>query len=141
VQYLGIDVGAAGGLALLDAAGRVQWAKPMPEDDLDLLTLLMQTALDETEVVLEAVHSSPQMGVTSAFSFGQQAGRVRMALVATRLAYRGVTPMMWQRRMECVSGGDKNVTKARAQGLWPGLKVTHKIADALLLAEYGRRFP
>jgi hypothetical protein len=38
-----------------------------------------------------------------------------------------------------MSKGDKNVTKRRAQQLFPQLKVTHAIADALLIAEYGRR--
>ena len=33
---------------------------------------------------------------------------------------------------------DKNVTKNRAQQLWPTIKVTHAIADALLLGEYCR---
>jgi hypothetical protein len=35
--------------------------------------------------------------------------------------------------------GDKNVSKRRAQELFPQLKVTHATADALLIAEYGRR--
>ena len=37
------------------------------------------------------------------------------------------------------SKGDKNVTKRRAQELFPGARVTHAVADALLLAEYCRR--
>ena len=41
--------------------------------------------------------------------------------------------------MSWLSKGDKNVTKSRAQELFPELKITHAIADALLIAEYGRR--
>jgi hypothetical protein len=41
--------------------------------------------------------------------------------------------------MKCRSGGDKKITKAAAQRLFPRMKVTHKNADALLIAEYGRR--
>jgi hypothetical protein len=41
--------------------------------------------------------------------------------------------------MSCLTKGDKNVTKSRAQELFPEVKVTHAIADALLIAEYGRR--
>lgn len=41
--------------------------------------------------------------------------------------------------MGCLTNGDKNITKQRAQQLFPSAKVTHKIADALLLAEYCRR--
>lgn len=35
--------------------------------------------------------------------------------------------------------GDKNVTKAAAQRLFPDQKVVHATADAMLLAEYARR--
>jgi hypothetical protein len=35
--------------------------------------------------------------------------------------------------------GDKNVSKRKAQELFPQLKITHATADALLLAEFGRR--
>ena len=37
-------------------------------------------------------------------------------------------------------GGDKNVTKRKAQELWPNIKITHAFADALLLGEFGRLF-
>jgi len=38
----------------------------------------------------------------------------------------------------CLSKGDKNVTKAKAQEQFPNIKVTHATADALLIALYGR---
>jgi len=50
-----------------------------------------------------------------------------------------VYPMMWQAKMECLTGGNKNVSKHRAQELFPGVRITHAVADALLIAEYGRR--
>jgi len=31
------------------------------------------------------------------------------------------------------------VSKRKAQELFPAIKITHAIADALLIAEYGRR--
>jgi hypothetical protein len=37
--------------------------------------------------------------------------------------------------------GDKNVSKRRAQELYPQLKITHSTADALLIATYGTRQP
>jgi len=89
--------------------------------------------------VLEKVHATPQMGVTSAFSFGGAYRACRMALTASQTPFDEISPFKWQRRLECLSGGDKNVTKARAQQLFPDVKVTHAIADALLLAEWGRR--
>jgi hypothetical protein len=60
-------------------------------------------------------------------------------LVAAGLPFELVSPAMWQRAMGCLSGGDKNVTKRKAQELFPDLYITHATADALLIAEYGRR--
>ena len=62
-----------------------------------------------------------------------------MALCAATIPYEEVTPQKWQKALGCRTGGDKNVSKARAQALFPLQNITHAIADALLLAEYCRR--
>jgi len=41
--------------------------------------------------------------------------------------------------MGCMTKGDKNVSKRRSQELFPQIKVTHAIADALLIASYGAK--
>jgi len=41
--------------------------------------------------------------------------------------------------LECLTGGNKNVSKAKAKELFPGTKFTHTTADATLIAEFGRR--
>ena len=86
---------------------------------------------------IEAVHSSPQMGVVSAFTFGQGFGHLEMALTAAGIPFERVTPQKWQKAMGCLTKGDKNVSKRRAQELFPQMKITHATADALLIAEYG----
>lgn len=43
--------------------------------------------------------------------------------------------------MGCLTKGDKNISKARAQQLFPTAKITHATADALLLAEWRRKQP
>lgn len=71
-----------------------------------------------------------------------------MACLAAGLRVEYVSPQKWQRALGLLSKGrglgqgdtaKKNRNKAKAQELFPGVKVTHAIADALLLAEYGRR--
>lgn len=138
MHFIGVDVGVNGGIAMIDENGVVAFALKMPPTDADVLALLPPAPI-ETRAVLEKVRSSPQMGVVSAFTFGRNYGACRMALTAAGIPFDEVSPVMWQRRMECLSGGDKNITKARAQQLFPGVPVTHVIADALLLAEYCRR--
>jgi crossover junction endodeoxyribonuclease RuvC len=86
--------------------------------------------------VLEQVHAMPKQGVSSTFKFGQGFGRLEGMLTALKIPYRLVTPNVWQKAMGCQSKGDKNVTKAAAQRLYPALKITHATADAILIARY-----
>jgi len=60
-------------------------------------------------------------------------------LVAARIRFELARPQKWQTALDCRTGGDKNISKARAQALFPGVKVIHANADALLLAEFARR--
>ena len=121
--FIGVDVGAGGGIAVIDDTGFVQFTVKMPETDRDLLDALnwaaLQAPLLSRRGMLEKVHSSPDNGVTSAFSFGAQYGRVRMALAAAQIPFDEVSPFKWQRQLECLTGGDKNVSKARAQRMFP----------------------
>lgn len=136
--YIGVDPGVNGGIAILRSDGDVMCAVKMPATEKDILTVLMLTSA-RSMAILEKVSSSPQMGVVSAFTFGRGYGGIRMALAAAMIPFDEVTPGVWQRAMQCLTKGDKNVSKRRAQELFPAVKVTHAIADALLLAEFGRR--
>jgi Holliday junction resolvasome RuvABC endonuclease subunit len=138
--YLGIDPGVSGGLAVVNEAGVVQLTVAMPATHRDVLDILDATALcGPVCAFLERVSSSPQMGVVSAFTFGKGYGALGMALTAARIPYDEITPGKWQLVMGCLSKGEKNVTKRRAQQLFPAVTVTHAVADALLLAECCRR--
>jgi Holliday junction resolvasome RuvABC endonuclease subunit len=79
------------------------------------------------------------MGVKSAFSFGQGFGHLEMALTAAGIPFERVRPQVWQKALGCMTGGDKNITKRRAQELFPGHKISHATADALLIAYYGSK--
>ena len=136
---IGIDPGINGGIAFIPTSGE-PWAHKMPETDRDLIDLLRDSIRDmEARAVIELVHYSPQMGVKSAFTFGEGYGRLQMVLTAMGIPYERVRPAIWQKAMGCLTKGDKNVSKRRAQELFPALKVTHATADALLIAEYARR--
>ena len=81
----------------------------------------------------------PKQGVASTFKFGQSFGFLQGILIAAEIPFELVTPQKWQRYLGCRTKGDKNITKARAQELFPDIKCTHAVSDALLIAEYGRR--
>lgn len=148
--YLGLDPGAGGGLAALDQQGGIVAVNKMPGTPREMFEWLLaaRTSADRTPTpvgatscwaTLEKVSTSPQMGVVSAGTFMRGYGRLEMGLTAAGIPYDEVRPQVWQSHLGCLSKGDKNVTKARAQALWPAATITHALADALLLAEFGRR--
>ena len=135
---IGIDPGTNGGIAwITDGKPCVE---KMPDTLQDLWELFRDIASEgDCRAYLEQVHSSPQMGVVSSFTFGNGFGHLEMALTAAGIPFERVRPQVWQKAMGCMTKGDKNVSKRKAQELFPSMKVNHYIADALLIAEYGRR--
>ena len=89
--------------------------------------------------MLEKVHASQQMGVSSAFTFGCEYGQLLGLLTRLWTAIVDhVTPQKWQATLNCRTGGDKKVSLKRAKELFPDTKgITIKTADSLLLAYYG----
>ena len=134
--YIGIDPGQSGGMACLHYTGFVYGHTKMPETERDTFDWLAQFADSECFAVIEAVHSMPKQGVSSSFKFGQSYGFLRGCLIGSGMSFEQVTPQKWQKMMSCMTKGDKNVSKAKAQQLLPTLKITHATADALLLAAY-----
>jgi len=140
--FIGLDPGKGGGVAIIDGLTVRTFKAPDTLKDLwDEVSRWEDMTNGICYAALEIVHSSPQMGVKSAFTFGQGYGQLQMALTAVGIPWRGVRPQEWQKEMKCMTKGDKNVSKARAQQLFPQIKVTHAIADALLIAEWLRRQP
>jgi len=92
------------------------------------------------------VHAMPKQGVSSTFKFGQNFGTLLGILAALGIPHERITPGKWQKEFGLIRR-DKNETitekknrhKARAQELFPAVRVTHAVADALLIAEFCRR--
>ena len=146
IRYIGIDPGASGGIAFIESSwsGDLAFAIKQPETDRDIwnyLSSLRDAGGQKAEcfAMLEKVHAMPKQGVSSTFTFGQNYGKLQMALIASGIPFEHVTPQKWQKALQCLTGGDKNVSKSKAQELFPHLRITHATADALLLAEYCRR--
>jgi Holliday junction resolvasome RuvABC endonuclease subunit len=143
---IGIDPGANGAIAWIDERGK-SCVEKMPDTLQDLWELIRditnfpRSAIDgrRYKAYIEQVSSSPQMGVVSAFSFGRGYGNLEMALTAAGIPFERVRPQVWQKAMGCMTKGDKNISKAKAQELFPDKKVIHATADALLIALYGTK--
>jgi len=142
---IGIDPGSNGGIAWMTSDGKACVEK-MPDSLQDLWELVESIGFEapdftpyQIKAYIEQVSSSPQMGVVSAFSFGRGYGNLEMALTAARIPFERVRPQVWQKALGCMTKGDKNVSKRKAQELFPDRKVTHATADALLIAYYGTK--
>lgn len=138
MKVIGIDPGKNGGIAVREEG--LSSCYPMPSTEADIFSLLETlSAPCQPFCYIEKVHSMPGQGSVSVFTFGQGYGFLRGCLTSLRIPFDTVAPRKWQSVLNCLSKGDKNVTKAKAQQLFPHLKVTHKTADAVLIAEYGWR--
>lgn len=138
MTYIGIDPGGSGGIGVIWGDGKAYGHK-MPETEKDVVDLLNDLSLDSCFAFIESVHSMPGQGVSSSFKFGMSYGGLRMALVALGIPFETASPQRWQKELGCLTKGDKNVSKRKAQELFPELKITHATADSLLIAEYCRR--
>lgn len=137
ILIYGIDPGSTGAVSVLTLPdSKVSIAK-MPEDPRLIKTMLLLGRPDYQMCwICEAVHSSPQMGVSTAFKFGRNFGWIEGILAGIAVDY--VTPQKWQAALNCRTGGDKHISLARAKELFPDVKgLTLKTADSLLLAYYG----
>lgn len=146
---IGIDPGQGGGIAWVSSAGLVV-ANKMPSTVGDIVEMLGLFRPREDAgpffAFIESVHAMPKQGVSSTFKFGQNFGTLLGILSALGIPYERVTPGKWQKEFGLIRR-DKNETitakknrhKAKMQELFPGVKATHAIADAVLIAEYCRR--
>ena len=137
-MFVGIDPGWSGGIAYIDPTGFYRAVAIHGMTPHDVCSWMENNLHNVQHVALEKVHAMPKQGVSSSFNFGRCYGMLEAFLVAAAVPYDLVTPQRWQRDLDCLTRGKKNVTKLRAQQLFPKIKVTHAIADALVLAEWCR---
>jgi Holliday junction resolvasome RuvABC endonuclease subunit len=144
----GIDPGLNGAFAFIDVDADTITIVDMPTVEKNGkrhvspagVGAILNTYLPDT-AFLEAVHSSPQMGVTSSFSFGRSSGILLGAAGALSLPVVEVPPSVWKPRMGCTA--DKKQTVAQASKLLPNCIAAWKLvkhtdrAEAAMIAVYG----
>lgn len=158
--HVGIDPGNTGALVVLED-GEVEFhdtptyrdGKKTRIDAAGCAALLRDLKYDclpdsgkRLMVTIERVGARPNEGVSSMFTFGHGYGIWIGALAALEIPYQLVTPQAWKKVMMPGAPHDKDASRIVARRLFPtqteeGLsrKKDHGRADALLMAEYGRR--
>lgn len=156
--YVGIDPGLSGGLAAIDQYSPRR-VLTMPFDKFEMGDIAHQFKIwrdsDTAVHVLLENPSLPMFNRHTQNNFNVQAytklyrsiGVLEGISIAHNFIPEKISPIKWQNRLGCRTGGDKKVTHRRAQQLFPFLFrmtksgekksiVTHSIADALLIALY-----
>lgn len=161
MRTLGIDLGKRGGLVLLAEDGALLgWARtPLAGKDYDGFEMAakLRWALDQcADSPLRAFVESPnvmKLYPTAAFQVGMGFGRWIQALEAAQIGYRVVAASTWTsmflptKRKGWTRPQRKEFLVQQARRLcppgipWDALNKEARsgVADALLLAEYGRR--
>jgi len=135
---LGCDPGHSGCLTYWDGHNAPHCFPLKDMTPKDICDVLREYAPKTINAVLEQVHSMPKQGVKSVWTFSGSYHCLLMGLYAFGYTFNLVRPQAWQKALNCMSGGDKNVTKARAQQLFPEERITHAKADSMLLAYYAK---
>lgn len=83
-------------------------------------------------------------GMSASRKLGRSIGQWEGIATALNISCNLVPPKRWQLRLNCKTGGDKNISKNLAISLFPFLTdkngkstITHDVADSLLIALYG----
>ncbi len=154
LAVMGVDPGGEGAVSVLSTTAQIihvqkfspgmtrgEFKEIMREAVRKLRTAGSEVAyLEKVQYIGRRKDGQKADGGQGAFTFGRIYGWCETALTHHDLDLRDVYPMIWQGRLGCLSGGNKNVTKRKAIELFGSqVKVTHAIADSLLIAEYGRR--
>lgn len=142
---LGVDPGATGAIAALDAVtGVLMWVEDMPSHEGVVSAPLAADLLDSWPIMtawVENVHSMPKQGVSSSFKFGRAFGTIVGVLGGARVPVEYVTPAVWKKQARLSK--DKGASRRAACELWPDRSDLFKRvkdadrAEAALIARYG----
>lgn len=143
--FLGIDVGKAGGIAMISYKNNeenvscMKFSQDLGEVDSILKVAKEAFPLDRIHCLVEHVHAFPKQGVVSMFSFGQNLGQWEGMLTSNEIAYGYVQPKAWMADYVELGKPKKERKRAllvKAKELFPNIKVTFNVSDALLISHY-----
>jgi len=154
--WIGIDPGASGAIAVIDSDMNISVLRFSKSTDRDTLQFLqdLNFTYDRTFCIKEKVWAMPaknpdgtmrSMGAQTMFEFGLNNGFILGLLTACNIAYEEKTPQTWQKLFSMKKDKDESQTdyklrlKEKAENLFPSIKITNDMADAILIAEFNRR--
>ena len=147
--FIGIDPGKNGGVAVISEIPEHEATISFkcPKTPVEMAYTLVSTIpthvpYSDVLVTIEHVHAMPKNGVVSMFSFGQNLGQWEGILGAFELNVVYTGPRTWMQHYDCKPRMDKKDRKRYLRGiaenLFPNIKMTFNISDALLIANYNK---
>jgi crossover junction endodeoxyribonuclease RuvC len=149
VIVLGVDPGLKGGIAALDGDSARVWDFPVIERrvgrkikrriDSALLARLIGNevltnycAPEDAIVFIERAQATPQMGVSSAFAYGECFGLAVGVLAHLDVPIRYVSPVVWKRDMGLGKKGSRLIGRDDERDKAPAIQLARKLYPALL---------
>ncbi|TLM63593.1 MAG: Holliday junction endonuclease [Deltaproteobacteria bacterium] len=146
-HYLGIDPGKNGGLCVVDSNGTALECTRMPDGTARIIDWLLHARERYPNLVMiaELAQAMPKQGVTSTFRYARHFATFEVAAILLRTPYVEVRPAVWKKAMGL--NQKKTDSIAACRRLFPTVELIPKgcrtehdgIAEALLIAEWGRR--
>ena len=136
---LGYDPGKTGGLAIINYSSELIATFKMPDTSFELLALVTSIKTEFPNSICYVEDVGPNSFTKASYLLGYSRAQIEVATASNNIRMELVKARKWQTELKCLTGGDKNVTKKTAMRLFPDEKVTHSTADAILIAEYGRK--
>lgn len=146
--YIGVDPGSRTGAFALIGWGKKPLVFPWDNDDFKCKMYAVADVAEQKSAVavVEKVGAMPKQGVSSTWNFAENFGYIQGVLHAFNIPFQLVPPRVWKGEFSLNS--DKGKSTEVCHRLFPDvcLKRTDKsqkddsnLAEALLMAEYGRR--
>ena len=154
MNYVGVDLGLNGAIALIQDGDVTLWDMPVFEvrkgiktkrhyDIPAIKTIMAQFKAESSLICIEDGQAMPGQGSVSMMSIGRGLGTWEGLLTGMGLPYRLVHPKTWQKGVGFVTGNPKGQAYEIACRLYPHLKFKTKRGkiidgrcDAVLIATY-----
>jgi crossover junction endodeoxyribonuclease RuvC len=127
-QFLGVDIGIQGAIAVLDETGALLAVEEMPvlndgpNGRRTINAPLLADIISQNQVIsafVEHVAARAGEGPTGAFSFGRARGVIEGTLASAKIPVTFITPPSWKRAIGLPSGTNKDMSRSAAIRRWP----------------------
>ena len=145
--FVGIDPGINGGVAVISEIPDKEniLAFKCPDTPTKMAYALMASipenvSYEDVLVLIEHVHAMPKQGVVSTFTFGKNLGHWEGICGSFELDVEYAGPRTWMGHYDCKPNLSRRERKRYLRGLaeelFPNIKMTFNVSDALLIANY-----